>query len=188
MKTVWNGNLKWIIFRLKPYPLILWTHGWAVQESSFCRQTQVYFPRMVCMMDTSKRSGCCLHEDLTPMAVQGQPNSPACLIVSLGQEGLVWHGRGVGVFWCDVPGGYLRLMLRLQGNRNLEHERYNRNKPFGLQKEWRCTQPRKPLFLLKKLLQRQQQIEIFSLVDSFNFPDSWLCWVYDWLSEGNHNQ
>lgn len=140
---------------------------------SFCRQTKVYFSRMVSTMDASKKRGCFLQEDLRPMAVQGQPKSPACPKVSLGQEGLVWHERGVHMFCTDIPEGYRRLMLQLQGNRNLEHERYNRDKqPFGLQKEWRSTQPRKPLFLLKNLLQRQH------LSSRWRFPSWWRVLIF----------
>lgn len=134
-KTVWNGNLKLIIFRLKPNALILWIHGWVVQVRHFLfagRQKcipQEWFGQWALL----KRSGCCLHAELKPMAVQGQPKGPACPVISLGQEGLVWSERGVHMFCCEVPEEYLGLMLQLQGDGNLECERYKNEE--GLNQE-----------------------------------------------------
>lgn len=54
---------------------------------SLCKQTKVYPQERFGKGAFFKGSGSCLHGELRPMTVQGQPRSPACLIVSLGQEG-----------------------------------------------------------------------------------------------------
>lgn len=127
---------------------------------------------MVCTMKTSFS---CLPEDLRPVAVQGQPKSPACPKVSLGQEGSVWRDRGVHMFCTDIPEGYLRLMLQLQGNRNLEHERYRETSPLDCRKNEEALNQESLFSYWKKLLQRQH------LSSRWRFPSWWRVLIFQTL-------